>query len=114
MPLYEYKCEACGEVMEKLQSRSDSPAPDTCPHCGAKGTLARIVSNTSFQLKGSGWYVTDYGGGKGSASTGGAASASASEASGSATTSESATSSESSSATSSEGSGGGSGSSDVA
>lgn len=62
MPLYEYGCEKCGKVVEKLQSSPDAPAPSQCPTCGATGSMTRLISNTSFQLKGSGWYVTDYGG----------------------------------------------------
>jgi len=56
MPIYEYKCEKCGEVMEKLQKFSDEPLR-TCA-CG--GSLEKLISRSSFQLKGSGWYVTDY------------------------------------------------------
>lgn len=59
MPLYEYACGACGHRFEKLQNRDAGP-PEQCPKCDALGTLARAVSQTSFQLKGSGWYVTDY------------------------------------------------------
>lgn len=62
MPLYEYGCEKCGQVVEKLQSSPEAPAPSECPKCGATGSMTRLISNTSFQLKGSGWYVTDYGG----------------------------------------------------
>lgn len=58
MPLYEFACEACGHTFEKLQNRgADFPA---CPHCDKEGSVQRLVSSTSFQLKGSGWYVTDY------------------------------------------------------
>lgn len=60
MPIYEYKCDECSHVFEKLQKRDAAP-PDTCPECGSKQNIHRIVSNTSFHLKGSGWYVTDYG-----------------------------------------------------
>jgi len=64
MPIYEYKCDSCGQVTEKLQKMSDAPLKK-CPHCGGK--VGKIFSRTSFQLKGSGWYVTDYGKGTGGA-----------------------------------------------
>ena len=56
MPIYEYRCEKCGDF-EQTQRISD-PALDRCPTCRRK--VRRLISNTSFQLKGSGWYVTDY------------------------------------------------------
>lgn len=56
MPIYEYSCKSCGHDFEKLQKIS-APTPD-CPECGQE--VAKKVSKTSFQLKGSGWYVTDY------------------------------------------------------
>lgn len=58
MPLYEYHCTACGESTELLQKHSDDPAT-TCPHCH-KDNLVKQISSTSFQLKGNGWYVTDF------------------------------------------------------
>ncbi|QLA20351.1 FmdB family zinc ribbon protein [Desulfolutivibrio sulfoxidireducens] len=57
MPIYEYRCEGCGTVFEKIQKGFDEH-PESCPQCG--GRAGRIMSNTSFVLKGSGWYVTDY------------------------------------------------------
>jgi putative FmdB family regulatory protein len=64
MPIYEYRCEKCGDF-EKTQRITDPPL-DRCPTCRRK--VRRLISNTSFQLKGSGWYVTDYArAGKGSA-----------------------------------------------
>ena len=57
MPIYEYRCPKCGEF-EVTQRITESP-PKKCPTCKAKVT--KLISNTSFQLKGSGWYVTDYG-----------------------------------------------------
>ncbi len=60
MPIYEYECAACGTVTEKWQKFSDAPLT-VCPHCG--GSLTKLISNCSFHLKGSGWYVTDYAGG---------------------------------------------------
>jgi len=64
MPIYEYRCEDCGELIERMQ-RLDEPRLTECPKCG--GTLRKQVSAPAFQFKGSGWYVTDYarkGGGK--------------------------------------------------
>ncbi len=58
MPIYEYRCESCGERLEKLQRRSDDRLID-CPACGAPA-LKRLVSAASFRLKGSGWYETDF------------------------------------------------------
>ncbi|MBN1932213.1 MAG: zinc ribbon domain-containing protein [Desulfobacterales bacterium] len=57
MPIYEYECEKCGTVEEALQKFSDNPLT-TCKHCS--GNLQRIISHSSFHLKGAGWYVTDY------------------------------------------------------
>lgn len=57
MPIYEYQCLDCGKLFEILQKISDEPLR-TCSHCS--GRLNRLISNCSFQLKGSGWYVTDY------------------------------------------------------
>ncbi|OGP92478.1 MAG: FmdB family transcriptional regulator [Deltaproteobacteria bacterium RBG_16_54_18] len=57
MPVYEYECTKCGRAMEETQKISDEPLT-TCPAC--KGKLRRLVSLTSFHLKGSGWYATDY------------------------------------------------------
>jgi len=58
MPIYEYRCEGCGHRLEKLQSFSDDPLVH-CPACDAD-LLKRLISQTSFHLKGGGWYVTDY------------------------------------------------------
>jgi putative FmdB family regulatory protein len=69
MPIYEYKCGECGKVFEVLQKKFDVDEA-ACEACGATGR--RIMSNTSFVLKGTGWYVTDYkGNGSCPASTGG-------------------------------------------
>jgi len=57
MPLYEYECSQCGQIEEALQKFSDKPLKK-CRHCS--GNLRKLISNTSFHLKGSGWYVTDY------------------------------------------------------
>ncbi len=59
MPIYEYECSECGQIEEALQKMSDPPL-STCKHC--HGKLHKILSQSSFHLKGSGWYVTDYGG----------------------------------------------------
>jgi putative FmdB family regulatory protein len=56
MPIYEYRCTKCGEF-EKMQRITDPPL-ERCPKCRRK--VAKLISSTSFQLKGSGWYVTDY------------------------------------------------------
>jgi putative FmdB family regulatory protein len=61
VPIYEYCCEKCGDQFEHLQNFSDKPLKK-CKKCG--GPLRKLVSECSFQLKGSGWYVTDYGGKK--------------------------------------------------
>lgn len=61
MPVYEYQCKECGHVEEAFQKISEPPL-DTCPQC--KGRLKKLISQSSFHLKGSGWYVTDYGGAK--------------------------------------------------
>jgi putative FmdB family regulatory protein len=59
MPIYEYVCRKCGHELEVMQKISDKPLVK-CPEC--KGKLEKIFSQTSFQLKGSGWYVSDYAG----------------------------------------------------
>jgi putative FmdB family regulatory protein len=57
MPIYEYRCDACGHVMEAWQKISDPPL-SRCEACG--GPVKKIISLNTFHLKGSGWYVTDY------------------------------------------------------
>jgi len=57
MPLYEYQCTECGEIEEAIQKFSDPPLT-TCRHCAGK--LNKLISQSSFHLKGTGWYVTDY------------------------------------------------------
>ncbi len=57
MPIYEYECVQCGQMQEAIQKFSDPPLT-TCNHCNGK--LHRLISQSSFHLKGSGWYVTDY------------------------------------------------------
>ncbi len=61
MPIYEYQCSKCG-VFEVTQRITADPLKK-CPSCRSK--VQKLISNTSFQLKGTGWYVTDYGRGKG-------------------------------------------------
>jgi putative FmdB family regulatory protein len=58
MPIYEYECEACGERFERHQRMTDPPIED-CPACRER-EVRKLISASSFQLKGSGWYVTDY------------------------------------------------------
>lgn len=58
MPIYEYECEACGHQFDEIQKVQD-PALTECPECG-KSTLRKLISAPSFQLKGEGWYNTDY------------------------------------------------------
>lgn len=58
MPIYEYRCDACGHELEALQKISDAPLTD-CPECSA-ADLRRLISKPSFRLKGSGWYETDF------------------------------------------------------
>ncbi len=67
MPVYEYQCEACGQLEEAFQKISEPPL-DTCSSC--KGHLKKLISQSTFHLKGSGWYVTDYGGAKNGANAG--------------------------------------------
>ena len=58
MPIYEYRCASCGFQKEYLQKMSDARLT-VCPECG-KATLGKMVTAAGFQLKGSGWYVTDF------------------------------------------------------
>lgn len=58
MPIYEYRCASCGHELEALQKLADAPLT-VCPACG-KAELRKLVSAAGFQLKGSGWYVTDF------------------------------------------------------
>ncbi|MEY3461484.1 MAG: hypothetical protein RLZZ03_1137 [Pseudomonadota bacterium] len=65
MPIYAYKCESCGHTKDVLQKMSDAPLSD-CPQCGAPA-FKKQVTAAGFQLKGSGWYVTDFRGGNAAA-----------------------------------------------
>lgn len=67
MPLYEYNCERCNRHLEVIQKFSDAPLA-ICPECGGK--LNKQLSMTSFQLKGTGWYATDYKKSQGSSNKG--------------------------------------------
>ena len=122
MPIYEYLCSKCHELSDALQKVND-PAPEVCPNCGAKQTLARQVSRTSFVLKGGGWYADLYGSSKEkkpeaakpeakSESKDGAGAAASSDGSGSGSASTAGSSTSSSSSSSSGGGGGGGGSGD--
>jgi putative FmdB family regulatory protein len=57
MPLYEYKCEKCGEVFEVMQKFADAPLT---AHATCGGAVHRLLSAPALQFKGSGWYITDY------------------------------------------------------
>lgn len=57
MPTYEYECTTCGNQFEREQKITEEPLKD-CPKCG--NSVKRVISGSSFVLKGSGWYITDY------------------------------------------------------
>jgi len=57
VPIYEYQCTKCGEVFEAFQRITDEPL-NSCKFCDSK--VEKLISQSSFQLKGSGWYLTDY------------------------------------------------------
>jgi putative FmdB family regulatory protein len=65
MPIYAYKCDACGFSKDVLQKMSDAPLTQ-CPSCG-QDSFAKQLTAAGFQLKGSGWYATDFKGGNSSA-----------------------------------------------
>lgn len=67
MPIYAYKCGSCGHAKDVLQKISDAPLT-VCPSCGAE-QFAKQITAAGFQLKGSGWYVTDFRGGSGGSAT---------------------------------------------
>ncbi|MCC2595951.1 zinc ribbon domain-containing protein [Pusillimonas sp. MFBS29] len=81
MPIYAYKCSACGHAQDVLQKMSD-PVLTVCPECGASA-YEKQVTAAGFQLKGSGWYVTDFRNGGGNASAAAPAAAPAAPAAGS-------------------------------
>ncbi len=106
MPIYAYRCGICGHAKDVLQKLSDAPLT-TCPACGAE-SFSKQVTAAGFQLKGSGWYVTDFRGGSGGTSApataggaGGAAAASSQGADTGASASSSSAGGESSSGSSS-------------
>jgi len=76
MPIYAYKCSACGHEQDVLQKLSDAPLTD-CPQCG-QAAFSKQLTAAGFQLKGSGWYVTDFRNNGGSKSAGAPASSSGS------------------------------------
>lgn len=78
MPIYAYKCESCGFAKDVLQKMSDSPLSD-CPTCAAP-TFKKQLTAAGFQLKGSGWYATDFKGGATATGATAVATSSASEA----------------------------------
>lgn len=91
MPIYAYKCESCGHAKDVLQKISDTPLTE-CPACG-KATFSKQITAAGFQLKGSGWYVTDFRGGSGgtsAAATGAAAAGATASAESSASTADAA------------------------
>ena len=67
MPIYAYKCGACGHAKDVLQKMSDTPLTD-CPACGA-AAFSKQLTAPGFQLKGTGWYATDFTGGSSSAAS---------------------------------------------
>ncbi|MDH0361752.1 FmdB family zinc ribbon protein [Comamonas aquatica] len=71
MPIYAYKCGACGHAKDVLQKMSDAPLTD-CPACGA-AAFSKQLTAPGFQLKGTGWYATDFKGGTSSAAAASAA-----------------------------------------
>lgn len=68
MPIYAYKCESCGFAKDVLQKISDAPL-EVCPTCSL-ATFRKQITAAGFQLKGSGWYVTDFRGGANTGGTG--------------------------------------------
>ncbi|MFY8104465.1 MAG: FmdB family zinc ribbon protein [Ramlibacter sp.] len=75
MPIYAYKCGSCGHAKDVLQKISDAPLT-ACPVCGAQ-TFSKQVTAAGFQLKGSGWYATDFRGGSSTSAAGDSASSGA-------------------------------------
>ncbi len=101
MPIYEYACQSCGKITDVLQKLTD-PAPGKCPACGTEGQMTKMVSRSSFVLKGGGWYSDLYAstkkdGGSSTTPAAGAKTESSSSSTGTASTSTPAASSTSSS-----------------
>jgi putative FmdB family regulatory protein len=107
MPIYEYECSQCHQTSDALQKVNDPP-PETCPRCGAHNTLSRLLSRTSFVLKGGGWYADLYSSSKPKSEAGESKPAAKPEGSTGASTSSSSDSSGSGSSGGSSGSTGGS------
>jgi putative FmdB family regulatory protein len=84
MPIYAYRCSACGHAKDALQKMSDPPLT-TCPACGAEA-FSKQVTAAGFQLKGSGWYVTDFRGGSGGGGAPAAAAATSADTAGASST----------------------------
>lgn len=61
MPLYEYRCQVCGELEEKIQSYS-APTEHDCPKCRLQGGMTRQISKVAFNMSGGGWYAQGYSG----------------------------------------------------
>ena len=80
MPIYAYRCASCGHARDVLQKLSD-PVLTVCPACGAE-SFSKQLTAAGFQLKGSGWYVTDFRNGSGGGSAAAAKSAPAADAAG--------------------------------
>lgn len=100
MPIYRYRCEACGHIDEVLAKISDPP-PEACSVCG-EGPMVKAVSRTSFKLKGGGWYAEGYGASGGKSSSASSSSGSSASGSSASSGSDSASTSSSSSSSSSE------------
>lgn len=98
MPIYAYRCEACGFAKDVLQKMSDAPLTE-CTACG-KPAFKKQVTAAGFQLKGSGWYVTDFRGGQSAPAASESGAASSASTAAPATSTNSATSSSSGSASS--------------
>lgn len=80
MPIYEYQCPKCQHVFEEMVSLSQAHGEEPCPRCGTPSP--RLISHTSFVLKGGGWYVSDYGYRKGIKEEGGGSASDAKPSSG--------------------------------
>ena len=81
MPLYEYRCQSCGEKEEKLEG-FDAPTQHDCPKCGAPKAMSRQLSRTSFTLAGGGWYGQGYSASSGAGTAAGSGPAKAGAAAG--------------------------------
>ncbi len=85
MPIYAYRCDACGHGRDVLQKMNDAPLTD-CPSCGAAGAFKKQLTAAGFRPRGSGWYVTDFRGGSGGTSAAAESTAAASTESSAGTT----------------------------